>query len=257
MFFILSKILAYLILPVTLLALLLLITLLARNRKVKQLAFILFCGLFFLFTNPFLANQLMRWWEISAMPIEELAPDYEAAIILTGVTALDQTPSDRVHLQKGADRIMHTVQLYKLGKFPLIVVSGGTGKLMGEEGPTEAENIKKVLLISGVPENDILLEEESRNTYENALNTARILKEKNIPTNDLLLVTSAFHMRRSLACFRQAGLSPTPYSTDFYSSEPAYTPEELIIPSEGALVSWTKLVREWVGYLMYDIMGYL
>lgn len=257
MFFILSKILVYLILPVPFLALLLLLFLLIRNKKVKSIAFILFCGFFFLYTNPFLANQLMGWWEIPAIPIAELEQEFEAAIILTGVTDIDKYPRDRVHLNKGADRIMHTVQLYKLAKVPLIIVSGGSGKLISEDEPSEAELVKKVLLISGVPEQDIILETESRNTYENALNTAQLLQAKNLPTEKIMLVTSAFHMRRSMGCFKKAGLQPQPYPTDFYSDSSSYDPGSLFIPSQEALTNWTKLISEWVGFSMYAILGYL
>lgn len=257
MFFILSKTLTYLILPVSLLAILLLIFILSKNKRIKQTSFVLFCTLFFVFTNPFLSNQLMQWWEIPAIPIHELEEEYDAAIILTGVTFIDQEPSDRVHLQRGADRIMHTVQLYKIGKVPLIIVSGGSGKLVSENEPSEAEQIKKVLLISGVPEQDILVETQSRNTYENAIFTAQMIEENKFPQNRLLLVTSAFHMRRALACFQQAGIFPQAYSADFHSKKPAYTPESLIIPTEEAITTWRKLISEWVGYLMYDIIGYI
>lgn len=244
--------------PASLLALLLLIFLLVRNPKVKRISLVLFAFLFFLFTNPFIAGKMIRWWEVPATPIRELDKNYDAAIILSGVTAMDKMYPDRVHLHKGADRVMHTVQLYKEGLINKIVVSGGSGKLLEEEDePTEAEQIKRVLLISGVPEQDIILEEKSRNTYENALYTKELLEEKGIAGEQLLLVTSAFHMRRSLGCFKNAGLSPTPYSTDFVTTENNYTPADLIAPSEGALSTWTTLIKEWLGYSIYKVMGYL
>ena len=257
MFFILSKVLTYLILPVSLLALLLLISLLSPKGKVKRGSFILFCILFFLFTNPFVANQLITWWEVPATSIQELESSYDAAIILTGVTDIDKEPQDRVHLNKGADRIMHTVQLYKLGKVPLIIVSGGSGKIISKNEPSEAEQIKKVLLVSGVPEQHILLETRSRNTYENARFTTQLLEDKELSKDNLLMVTSAFHMRRALACFLHAGISPQPYSTDFYSFDPKFTPEGLLIPTDEAIIVWKKLISEWVGYLIYDVVGYL
>ncbi|WP_017731513.1 YdcF family protein [Nafulsella turpanensis] len=257
MFFFLSKTITYLILPVPLLAICLLVFLLVRRRPIKKLALIAFTSLFFLFTNPFIANQLMQWWEVPATPLQAFDQPHELAVILTGVTAADREPQDRVHLQKGADRIMHTLQLYKLGLVEKILISGGSGKLMGEAERAEAAKIKEVLLLSGMAEEDIRTEERSRNTHENALYTAEWLEENNMEDHPFLLVTSAFHMRRSMGCFRQAGLHPIPYSTDFYSDEQEYTPDSLFIPSEEALVNWTKLIKEWVGYIMYDAMGYL
>lgn len=258
MFFILSKTISYLVLPVTMLVILLLLFLFSKNVKLKKWSLALFVVLFFIFTNPFLANTLMRWWEWPATPISALQEEYEAAIVLSGVTASSMEPTDRVHLHKGADRIMHTVQLYKLGKVKKIILSGGSGLLIGEQESSEANEMRKVMLISGVPDEDILLEENSRNTFENATFTAALLAERDIEEDRILLVTSAFHMHRALGCFQQAGLRPEPYSTDFYTEYPAkYTPETLLIPNEGALSTWTRLMREWTGYLVYSLLGYL
>lgn len=257
MFFILSKTISYLILPISMLVILLLIFLLARKPWVKKWSLSLFVALFFVFTNPFLPNALMHWWEWPATPIHELDEQYDAAIVLSGVTASKQEPQDRVHLHKGADRIMHTVQLYKLGKVKKIILSGGSGLLLDEQESSEANQMKKVMLISGVPAEDIWLEENSRNTRENATFTAELLEEKNLLHSNLLLVTSGFHMRRSMGCFKQAGLDPEPYSTDFYAIEPGYTPDQLLIPSDAALMTWTRLFREWTGYIVYSLLGYV
>lgn len=258
MFFILSKTISYLVLPVTMLVILLLLFLFSKNVRLKKWSLALFVALFLIFTSPFLANTFMRWWEWPATPISELQQEYDAAIVLSGVTASGMEPTDRVHLHKGADRIMHTVQLYKLGKVKKIILSGGSGLLIGEQESSEANEMRKVMLISGVPEEDIWLEENSRNTRENATFTAALLAERDIDQDRLLLVTSAFHMRRSLGCFQQAGLRPEPYSTDFYTAYPAdYTLDSLLIPAEGALTNWTRLMREWTGYLMYSLLGYL
>ncbi len=258
MFFILSKTITYLALPVPLLTICLLVYIFVRRKTVKRVAGILFVALFFLFSNPFLINQIMQWWEVPATPIEALEERYDAAIILGGVTATDQEPLDRVHLHKGADRIMHTVQLYKLGRVKKIIVTGGSGLLVEEpDSRTEASQIEQVLLISGVAPADILLEEESRNTRENALYTAQLLEKEPLDTKRLLLVTSAFHMRRALGCFTEVGLNPQPYSTDFYTNEQEYDPVSLLIPSGDAFPTWARLIKEWIGYMAYSAMGYL
>lgn len=258
MFFILSKTITYLALPVPLLTICLLVFLFVRRQKIKKWAGVLFVALFFLFTNPFLINQLMLWWEVPATPLPALEESYDAAIILGGVTASDMQPLDRVHLHKGADRIMHAVQLYKLGKVQKLIVTGGTGLLLDRpDSRSEAAQIAQVLLISGVPKADILLEEQSRNTRENALYTVRLLQESSLNPDRLLLVTSAFHMRRALACFEKTGLHPQPYSTDFYTSEQQYDPVELLIPSGDTFPTWTRLIKEWIGFLAYTMMGYV
>jgi uncharacterized SAM-binding protein YcdF (DUF218 family) len=258
MFFILSKTITYLALPLPLLTICLLVYIFVRKQKIRRIAGILFVALFFLFSNPFLINQLMQWWEAPATPIQALDSSYDAAIILGGITASDQKPLDRIHLHKGADRIMHVVQLYKLGRVKKIIVTGGSGLLLEEPGSrSEASQIRQVLLISGVFPADIILEEKSRNTRENALYTARLLEEKSLNKDRLLLVTSAFHMRRAMGCFNQLALFPQSYSTDFYANEQEYDPVSLLIPTDDAFPTWTRLIKEWIGYLAYSTMGYI
>jgi uncharacterized SAM-binding protein YcdF (DUF218 family) len=72
-----------------------------------------------------------------------------------------------------------------------------------------------------------------------------------------LLVTSAFHMRRSLACYHHAGLYPDEFSTDFYSHEREFYPDSILIPQLNALIVWHKLMREWVGFIAYKLAGYI
>ena len=81
---------------------------------------------------------------------------------------------------------------------------------------SEARLLAKVLADCQVPEEDIILEEKARNTYENALYSQKILT-KIFPNQTYLLITSAFHTPRALACFRKQQLKVKAFSTDFYS----------------------------------------
>jgi uncharacterized SAM-binding protein YcdF (DUF218 family) len=75
--------------------------------------------------------------------------------------------------------------------------------------------------------------------------------------DDCLLITSAFHMRRSIACYRKAGLPVDTFSTDFYGHPGTYYPDAFVIPKIEALVMWHKLVREWAGMVAYWVAGYI
>ena len=206
------------------------------------------------FGNNFIANEVMNLWETSPTLISELPKEpYDVGIILTGVTNSGKEPYDRVFFNKGADRVMHAVQLYKLGKLKRILVTGGNGRITGVIRK-EAPLLKKVLIDCGVPANKILIESKSRNTYENALFTSDTLK-KLYPKGKFLLITSAFHMRRSKACFDKQNLPVTTYSVDYYSSERKWTPDEWLIPQAGAFLRWNVLFKEWFGYIIYDITG--
>jgi uncharacterized SAM-binding protein YcdF (DUF218 family) len=195
------------------------------------------------------------WWEIPPTPLDMLPSDYDVAIILTGVTSTIKPPHDRVYFNKGADRVMHTVKLYKQNKVKNILVTGGSGSILNDD-IKEADEIKRVLLLCDIPEKDIIIENQSRNTRENAAFSAVVLKDK-FPNKKYLLVTSAFHLRRAQACFRKEGLEPDIFSTDFYTYPRRFTPDSLIIPTENALTKWSILVRELIGMLFYKIAGYV
>ncbi len=256
MFFVLSKTLFYLLMPVTWLTLLLFYSLATKKTIYRKRALRAVLILFILVTNPMIVNECLRQWEIDPTPIAQL-PTQDVAVVLTGVTDSEQEPKDRVYFSKGADRILHPLQLYKMGKVKYFLISGGSGKVINpQKDDSEAEELASVLRLAGVPDSVIVLEEKSRNTHENALFSAQVLKQR-FPGKSYLLVTSAFHMRRSVGCFRQAGIPVTTFSTDFYASPRKVTPDYWLLPTEGAIGKWGTLWHEWIGYITYWVAGYL
>jgi uncharacterized SAM-binding protein YcdF (DUF218 family) len=254
MFFFLSKVVYYLVMPFTIMCACFLFALITRNQKRKKRAFIAALIMLFFFSNDFLTNEIMRAWEIEARPIASLKK-YKLAIVLTGTTVTN-FPDDRVYFSRGADRVTHTIQLYKEGKVEEILISGGSGKIIGESEP-EANKFKKVMVMMGVAEGDIIIENETRNTGESAQEVKKILDANGFKGNDCLLITSAFHMRRSIACYRKAGVNLDSFSTDFYSYPRDYQLDSFIIPKIEAFVSWHKMVKEWVGFVAYKVAGYV
>lgn len=255
MFFILSKTVYILAMPLSLVIICLLAGCLFRRRKYRKKAFLLGIGLLLLFSNSFIINELMLKWEIPPRPINSLGRSYKVGIVLTGITNMQKSPFDRVYFNKGADRIMHALQLYKAKKIEKILISGGSGSLFGNERK-EAENLKSILTLANVPETDILIEKESRNTYENARYSAQILK-KEFPGADFLLITSAFHMRRANACFVNAGVNVATFSTDFHTHDRNFHYNTLLFPSEQAINKWTILFKELLGWTLYKFSGYI
>lgn len=195
----------------------------------------------------------MRAWEIPATAFHEIDKTYAYGILLTGVTSTDTQPDDRVYFHRGADRVVHTVELYKRGLIKKILITGGSGRLV-TEGRREANDIFKALLLMGVDATDMVIENESRNTYESAVRVKKLIGEE---PGYLLLITSAYHMRRSQACFIKAQLPVDVFSTDFYTHPRVFTPDVLFIPKIDALQSWQRLIKEWVGMLAYKFAGYL
>lgn len=255
MFFFLSKTLNYLTMPLTVIFMMLVASALLRNAKWKKRLFSIGLVLLFIFSNDFIANEVMRLWEVKTIPYASMSP-FEMGIVLTGATIPFLEPNDRVYFTRGADRVTHSVQLYKLGLIKKILISGGSGRL-GGEGEPEADKFKAAMVMMGVPDSSIILENETRNTAESAIEVKKMLSSLHIKAEDCLLITSAFHMRRSLACYRYQGVALEPFSTDFYSHPRVFHLDVVIVPKAEALNLWNKLIKEWVGFMAYKMAGYV
>lgn len=256
MFFLLSKTLNYLVMPFVLVCIAFLVSGIMKNVRWKKRLFWAALGTLLFFSNEFIANEVMKAWEIKTTPFREMS-HHKIGIVLTGGTNNKQTPKDRVYFYGAVDRVIHTVQLYKLNLIDRILISGGSGKLVtsGEEG--ESLQYKKTMIVMGVPESDIMTEEVTRNTYESAIEVKKIITSNGYRDADCLLITSAFHMRRALACYRKAGFQIDNFTTDFYSHPTEYTFDVLFIPNVGAIDIWQRLIREWMGIIAYKIAGYI
>lgn len=256
MFFVLSKTIGYLTQPIVIVSGLLILSLLLKKTVWKKRTFIAGVSLLFFFSNEFIANEAMRQWELPAKEFNELKK-YEVAILLTGITVSESSgPNDRVYFYLGADRLIHTVQLFKLGIVKKVVISGGSGKLI-DDGSRESLKLKSVMLMMGVPDSVIYTDASSDNTYENAVESKRIIDSLKIPTESCLLVTSAFHMRRSLACFRKVDLDIDYFTCDFRSHSRSFNFDALIVPKLDAILIWQKLLKEWAGFAAYKVAGYI
>ena len=115
----------------------------------------------------------------------------------------------------------------------------------------ESEWSEEILLNMGVKKEDIILERNSRNTMENAQQTAIIIGADTI--NKSLLITSGSHMRRAKLCFLKNNLNIETYSTDCISTDIPLTFNYLFIPNVQALEKWESLIHEWIGYIIYKI----
>ncbi|MCU0358883.1 MAG: YdcF family protein [Cyclobacteriaceae bacterium] len=245
---------SFLIKPLFLIMVGLVAALLVKNQLWKRRLLLGSLLALFMLSNDFIANEVMRTWEIEVTPFEAITKTYDYGILLTGITRNDLEPADRVYFTHGADRVVHTAELYQRGIIGKIIVSGGVGRVL-TEGRPEADELRKVLLLMGVSDEDIIIENESENTRESAVRVKQLLD--NLEWNNALLITSAFHMRRSKACFLNVGLNIDVFATDFYTHPRHFTPESLFIPSADALVVWHKLFKEWAGMIAYRLAGYI
>jgi uncharacterized SAM-binding protein YcdF (DUF218 family) len=255
MFFFLSKTLNFLALPLTIVFIFFLLSIFVKKQPWKKRFYWSGFILLLFFSNDYIANAVMRMWEVDTKPFKEMRP-HQVGIVLTGTTQAFIQPDDRVYFSKGADRVTHTIQLYKLGLIKKILISGGTGRIRKADEP-EADKYQRVMVMAGVNESDIIIENKTRNTYESAVAVKKILDSLHYSKEDCLLITSAFHMRRSMACYEKAGIPMESFTTDFYGTPDKYFFFSFFIPSSQGFVLWEKLFKEWTGLIAYKIAGYI
>lgn len=254
MFFIISKLLAFIIAPVVWITALLIWSLLTKDARKKQKRLIITFIVFYFFSNSFILDEFMRPYETPAVSENSLQGTYDAGIVLGGMIAYDPTLI-RPQFSRAVDRLMQAVVLYKDGKIRKIFLSGGSGSIL-EKDVLEAQILKNYLLKLGIPDSSILTESHSKNTRENALFSKPILDSFN-KNGRFLLITSAMHMPRAKRCFEKVGIHVTPFSVDRYSGPRKFVFDHVFIPTTGALDGWNVLLHEWLGLLTYKISGYI
>ena len=243
--------------PLTWVFALLLIAAFSKKTRKKNICLISGVVLLFIFSNPYFATFLMKSWELPTKPFDTYPKNYQTAIVLGGVTDVHKLPRDRVFTKQGADRVLHAAELLKKGIVKKILVTGGTFSDL-PNAPSEALQMKKILLQCGIADSLIVVESNSINTRENAQKSAEVLAELGLSKNKHLLVTSAFHMRRALGCFEKVGLQVESFSTDFYTSDGRLGVSflEVVYPNEEALFKTFRVFREVLGYFVYKALGY-
>lgn len=256
MFFILSKVLYLFVQPLNWVIGLLVFSFFSKVPGRKRKALGLALALIFLFTNHLIFNQIAKAWETKTITADQIATPFEIGILLGGYSNSHILPThDRHNFSARANRFLNTYELYRAGKIKKILLTGGSGDIL-QNNPSEAEEVKQFLMLAGVPEADIIVEARSKNTYENAVFTKEIL-DRDYPGATCLMITSAWHMPRSIGCFEKAGVRFTPFSVDFLTEKDRWLPENSLIPDRNGFYYWEVLIKEWVGCVMYRIQGYI
>ncbi len=207
----------------------------------------------YLTSTPWLAERLLTVLEQPYPPVAAAAlPQADAIILLGGGVHERRAPEVMGDLNRWSDRLLFAATLYQQGKAPLIVLSGG-----GPEGrDTDAAMAQEILEVMGVPPAATVLEERSRNTRGNALYSADIVRERG--WQDVLLVTSAFHMRRATALFEKQGVNTIPAPTDHRlgGSVEGFVWQSFV-PTLAGLADTHYAMHELVGYVVYSWLGWL
>lgn len=255
MFFFLSKILLIFLSPFFWLLVALGIHFFWPNPIYKKRSKIVAIGILLFFSNTYIFNQFCKRWEIHGTKIEQVK-NYEIGIVLSGAAEYNND-LDILSIRRSSDRVWQAITLYKKGKIKKILLTGDSGYI-SDRGLHESKQMKEVLVSWGIPSNDILVESTSRNTYENAVETKRILTISYPHIDSCLLITSGSHMKRASACFKKQKIHHIPYSTDLYTGpNEGFYWDQLLVPSVDTFVDWKFLIKEWIGYITYKLVGYI
>ncbi len=263
MFVFLSKLLPLFAYPVGFSSLLLLLAVIFnRRRRLRNGLTIAALGILWLFGNRWVDLALTRSLEWQYLPSPG-APQAEAIVVLGGGTYPAQYPRPTTEMSGAGDRVYYAAYLYREGRAPYVLLSGGTIEWMGNTESTPAAEMAEIITFMGVPQSALWLEDTSQNTHEDAVFSAQMLKEKGV--HRILLVTSAIHMPRALAVFKKQGLEVIPAPTDFKVTQAAWdgllygSLESKIInlfPDASDLGSVTNALKEYIGLWVYRWMGW-
>jgi uncharacterized SAM-binding protein YcdF (DUF218 family) len=263
MFVFLSKLLPLFAYPLGLgCALLIAALIFNKHKRLRTGLIIAAVAILWIFSNRWVDLALTRSLEWQYLPVAG-APKAEAIVVLGGGTYPAQYPRPTTEMSGAGDRVFYAAHLYRDGRAPLVLLSGGTIEWMGDTPSTPASEMADIITFMGVPQSALVLEDKSQNTHEDAVLSAQMLKEKGI--HRILLVTSAIHMPRAMAVFKKQGLDVIPAPTDFKVTQDVWdgllhaSPESFIInllPDASDLGSTTNALKEIIGLLVYQLMGW-
>ena len=199
-----------------------------------------------LFTNKFLLDQFASTWDIRSKPLTN--ETYSCAIVLGGFSSADK--DEKGFFNSSADRFIQGLIIIAQKRAQYLLISGGNSSLKKIKFQ-EADFVSSQLRVLHVADSQILVENQAKNTLQNASLTKKILENKHLKP-PYLLVTSAFHMRRALYTFKSAGLDVVPYSCDFKAGN-SETHFGDFIPSSNPLYFWGFYIKEVVGYAIYSL----
>ncbi len=256
---ILSKVLPALLFPIGLVCLLCLVTgILALLRKAKSAAILAFsaAGILYLSASPVVCHILLRGLEGQYAELESY-PKASAIVLLGGAMIPPEPPRLHPATNSSGDRVLQATRLWRRGIAPKLVVTGGAVPFITGYGGDEASLYASLLTeLLGVPDSSIVRVSESRNTYEDAVETAQLFQSCGWK-KDILLVTSAVHMPRAVRLFRKQGFTVYPVPADFRSGTAFPGRWFALLPAEWALGETANALHEYVGLAAYAVMGRL
>jgi len=258
----LSKFLPLFLYPLGLASALLLLVLIfwKKPRLAKTLVLVTFV-LLFIGGNRYVASAVARSLEWQYLP-EDVSGPVDAIIILGGGTEPAIAPRASIEVNAAGDRVIYGALLARQFPEAKVIVSGGDIEFLDTAASTPAADMADLLDLLGITPDRILVQGNSQNTFEDAQLTCKIIAENAF--EQVLLVTSATHMPRSMKVFNAAGCPVTAMPTDFSITQAAWqrlwhpNAEEFfinLVPAYTNLSTLTKSLKEYFGLFYYQLSG--
>ena len=220
---------------------------LRRSKFIKLKSFLLFLSFLtlFIFSNPLISNKLVKYIEAPYFPVKlSEVPASDFIVVLSGMV---HEVKDNVYEWSDPDRFFAGIKLLNANKGKKIIYTGGL--LPWEKKKiTEGELLKNKSIEFGIHENDILVTKKGKNTYEEANAISHLIDNK----SKIILVTSAFHMKRAKFLFEKYTFNVFPYPVDFKYKNHKITILDFI-PSAGSLSRSSFVIREVLGRIYYRV----
>lgn len=260
MFFFLSKVLDVLLTP---LAWGLILIVLAvpwrrprRRATWKRRRLLGGLGLFvlWLFSTDFVSNALFHHLEHEATPTFRADKVYDAVVLLGGVgDERIESDTGQISLNDNVERLVATHRLLADGRARYAILSGAASSVAFAEH-SEARILARQLVLWGISPSRLILEERARNTHENALYSREIAIDRGFA--NVVIVTSAFHMPRSIECFTAVDFPVDSFITDYRAHDVALNRAAELLPRVSSLLVSSEYFREVFGLWVYRVKGF-
>ncbi len=223
---------------------LLLLVIFLKSKRWKKIAGWIAVFVFLVFSNPFLFELYARWWQPKPVTLPEQS-HYDFAVVAGGFGSVDYNGDG--YFNSASDRFLQAVKLYHTGTVDHILISGGNSK-KNDKNFSEGAWAKNEMIAMGVPANAIFVEDASKGTKENAVNSKRILDSLHAKP-PFVLITSAFHIPRATKIFRNEGMEVLPFPCNYTEGRGPLSAKDLI-PDIGIMTGWNKYIKETLWWLV-------
>ncbi len=232
-----------------------------RGRRRRLIVATVVILLFAFSCTGLVGHFALRSLESSYVQLEKIPDDISTIVVLSGGLRIhiDSHPQEAELSDSTIYRCIDAAQLYHARKKDAKAPTGSCTILLSGcysdpnySGVSEAELMRDLIVQLNVSPADIIVEDRSTSTHENALLSSKILRQRGIER--IALVTDATHMYRASLCFAQQGIEVVPAACHFRATQLQCSPA-LFLPNAHALKNLSIAMHEWQGIVWYKLKG--